>query len=108
MRTHYNKLVRDRIPEIMAQHNNNYEITTLTDTEYRQALLTKLIEEAQEIAQASPEDLPIEIADLYEVIDAILQANNLDHATIQAIQTERRLSRGAFTKRIILLWSETP
>ena len=48
----YNKLVRDRIPEIIAAEGRQYATETMADTEYRQALLVKLVEEAQEVADA--------------------------------------------------------
>src|SRR5688500_9445755 len=105
MRKHYNKLVRDRIPELIAQHNKQFEVSILSESEYRQALLAKLVEEAQEVAQASRAELTVELADLYEVIDSILQANDSDRSTVQFIQDERRSSRGGFTYRILLRWS---
>ncbi len=72
------------------------------------ALLAKLVEEAQEVSQDSPEELSVELADLFEVVDSILLANNIDPDTVCAIQTERRINRGGFAKRILLKWSETP
>lgn len=108
MRKQYNKLVRDRIPEIIEKSSGQYETAILTEIDYRKALLAKLVEEAQEVSQASPEELPVELADLYEVVDSILLANNIDPDTVRTIQTERRINRGGFTKHILLKWSETP
>ena len=39
MPIHYNKLVRDRIPEIIRESGRNCEIEIMDDAEYRQALL---------------------------------------------------------------------
>ena len=105
-RTIYNKLVRDRIPEIIAAEGRDYATEIMEDAEYRQALLAKLVEEAQETAQAEPAELVKELADLYEVIDALLLAFDLDKDAILALQQKRRDERGGFEKRIKLLWAD--
>ena len=53
MRQEYNKLVRDRIPEIICQNGWECEVVKLSEEEYRQALREKPIEEATEAALAS-------------------------------------------------------
>ncbi len=103
MSTNYPKLVRDRIPEIIQNAGKQCDIETLSDADYRQALRAKLIEEATEAAGASDDRLETEIADLYEVIDAILTAYNLDRADILATQTQKRRDRGGFSDKIQLL-----
>ena len=102
----YNKLVRDRIPEIIAADGRQCATEILNENEYGQALLVKLIEEAQEIASAETGDMVTEIADLYEVINALLIAFNLNKDTILAIQKKRREERGGFEKRIKLCWTD--
>jgi predicted house-cleaning noncanonical NTP pyrophosphatase (MazG superfamily) len=105
MRKEYNKLVRERIPEIIQQNGLQYQIVTLTDSEYCQALKQKLIEEAQEAAEAN-EELIAELADLYEVIDALLETYGINRELVLAEQQRRRSNRGGFDKRIKLLWTE--
>ncbi|MBD1836644.1 nucleoside triphosphate pyrophosphohydrolase [Coleofasciculus sp. FACHB-501] len=105
MRQDYNKLVRDRIPEIIEKSGYQYEVTTLSESEYRKALCQKLVEEAQEAATAEPEELIKEIADLYEVVEAILVAYKIDKKSVLKLQEERRQSRGRFERRIKLLWT---
>ncbi len=114
----YNKLVRDRIPEIIAADGRQCGTEIMSDDEYRQALLVKLVEEAQEvaaadrdelvkeIAAADRDELVKEIADLYEVIDALLIAFDLDRKAVIAMQRNRHDERGGFEKRIKLLWTE--
>lgn len=102
----YNKLVRDRIPEIIAAERRAYATEIMEDAEYRQALLAKLVEEAQEAAEAEPSELVKELADLYEVIDAVLVAFDLDKNAILALQQKRRDERGGFERQIKLLWVE--
>lgn len=105
MRKEYNKLVRDRIPEIIQENGLEYQVVTLTKEEYCQALKQKLIEEAQEAAEANDE-LIAELADLYEVIDALLENYGITRELVLAEQQRRRRERGSFEQRIKLLWTE--
>lgn len=106
MKMHHNKLVRDRIPEIITAEGRDYATEIMEDAEYRQALLAKLVEEAQEAAEAASGELMKELADLYEVIDALLVAFDLDKDTIRAIQQKRRDELGGFEEQIKLLWTD--
>lgn len=99
----YQKLVRDRIPEIIRQHNKTCETVTLSEAEYRQALRQKLIEEATEAAEATEAELVTELADLYEVIDALMQVYQISPQAAIAEQKRRREERGGFDRRIQLL-----
>ena len=102
----YNKLVRNRIPEIIAADDRQCDTGILNNDAYRQALLAKVVEEAQEVASAGADDISKEIADLYEVLDALLTAFELNKEAILFIQKKRREERGGFEKRIKLLWTE--
>jgi len=102
----HNKLVRDRIPEIIEKDGRHSEIKILNETEYHQALLRKLVEEANEVATAEEDELVKELADLYEVIDTLLMAFDLNKDTILAIQKKRCDERGGFAKRIKLIWTD--
>lgn len=99
----YHKLVRDRIPEIIRQSGNDCETAVLSDAEYCQALRQKLIEEAGEVAEASGDDLIAELADIYEVIDALLASYGIAENCILNAQAKRRETRGGFAQKIMLL-----
>ena len=99
----YNKLVRDRIPEIIRQSGNECKLAILSDADYRQALRGKLIEEAGEVAEAEGEDLVAELADLYEVIDALMASYEIAGDRVLQEQIKRREARGGFSKKIMLL-----
>jgi len=99
----YHKLVRDRIPEIIRKSGNECEFVILSEAEYRQALLQKLIEEAGEAASADEEDLVAELADLYEVIDALMASSGISGDRILEAQVKRREERGGFAQKIMLL-----
>ncbi len=89
MRQEYNKLVRDRIPEIIRKSGIQCQTVTLSEIEYRQALRQKLIEEAQEAATANNADLVIEIADLLEVVDALLKSYGISHNQVGLEQDKK-------------------
>lgn len=99
----YHKLVRDRIPEIIRQSGIECEIAVLSDAEYRQALRLKLLEEAEEVAEANQDELVAELADLYEVIDALMLSYGISGDEVLNAQAKRRETRGGFTQKIMLL-----
>jgi predicted house-cleaning noncanonical NTP pyrophosphatase (MazG superfamily) len=106
MRTYYNKLIRDRIPEIISASGKQSSVVPLSPADYLQALKDKLIEEAQEAVAADPEDLLLELSDLSEVIDALLQLNQWSQEDLSRLREERRRERGGFTRRLKLLYVE--
>ena len=56
MKKEFNKLVRDKIPEII-EENGEYSLTkTLNDKEYEKALYDKLLEEANEVINANKKE----------------------------------------------------
>ena len=111
MEKEYHKLVRDRIPEIIRQSGSECEFVILSDREYRQALRQKLIEEAGEAAAADEDDLVAELADLSEVMDAVMASFGISGDSLRdsyasrllAEKTKRRETRGGFAKKIMLL-----
>lgn len=103
MKKNYNKLVRDRVPEIIQKSGNESKTVILSEEEYQVALREKILEEATEVATASPEELVKEIADLYEVIDTVIATNHLNKETIFQEQEKRKKERGGFEKKIKLI-----
>ena len=99
----YHKLVRDRIPEIIRQSGIECETAVLSDREYRQALRQKLIEEAAEVAEANEEGLVAELADLSEVMDALMLSYGISGDRLLAEKIKRRETRGSFAQKIMLL-----
>jgi predicted house-cleaning noncanonical NTP pyrophosphatase (MazG superfamily) len=101
----HNKLVRDRIPEIIQAAGKQCAIETMDEEDFHQALRAKLVEEAQEAAVADPIGLVTEFADLYEVMDTLIAAYDIDRQAVLAEQERRQIERGGFNRRIRLLWS---
>ena len=93
------KLVRDNIPEIIRSNGETPTTRTLSDDEYLIALDDKLREEVAEYLEAN--DLA-EVADILEVLRAILVARGSDYKQIESIRKEKLDKRGGFKKHIFL------
>jgi predicted house-cleaning noncanonical NTP pyrophosphatase (MazG superfamily) len=99
MKRVYNKLVRDKIPEVIKQDGKTAVIHIADDREYWIKLTEKLQEEVDEFLFAKSEE---ELADVLEVIDAICAVRGIDKKRVHTIQEKKRAERGGFTKKIIL------
>lgn len=103
----HNKLVRDRIPERIESSGQICHVEVLSHPEFEQALRQKLIEEAQEVATATTvEQLVQELADVREVLDALIASHDISEKTIAEAQRQKREERGGFQQRLKLLWTE--
>ena len=108
MRTEYNKLIRDLIPEIISGSGKTYAVASLSDVEFASALFEKLVEEAQEARSADQGHLLDELADVSEVIDTLLNIHGWKKSDLLAVQDKRRQERGRFEKRLKLLYVDDP
>jgi predicted house-cleaning noncanonical NTP pyrophosphatase (MazG superfamily) len=95
----YDKLVRDKIPEIIAADGCMSKTRIATEEEYLTYLLEKLKEEALECEK---KPTVTELADVLEVVHAIARHHNVGLDELETVRKERLQSRGGFTKRIIL------
>ena len=100
MKDIYNKLVRDKIPEIIAAQGDIPTMRVLDDIEYFQALNTKLQEEVTEYLSGFSVD---EIADILEVIHAIIEYKGLSYSEVEQIRKNKYDERGGFVKKISLV-----
>jgi predicted house-cleaning noncanonical NTP pyrophosphatase (MazG superfamily) len=96
------KLVRDRIPELIRADGRTPQIRTLDADEYLLALLDKLVEEANELRDAEPSQQIEELADVYEVIRALVVRLDLDIAEVVAVADDKCTSRGGFAGQLWL------
>ncbi|MGA9139663.1 MAG: nucleoside triphosphate pyrophosphohydrolase, partial [Methanocella sp.] len=94
------KLVRDRIPEIMRAQGKSPEVESIDGVRLRSALKDKLVEEAVELREAA--DIREELADVLEVIDALVDAYSLDREEILIAQQKKRRDRGGFDQGCFL------
>jgi predicted house-cleaning noncanonical NTP pyrophosphatase (MazG superfamily) len=99
----YHKLVRDRIPEIIQQEDKIPEYRVLDDNSFNVALRQKLLEESQELINAKTTDeLLNELADVMECLENIAAQYDISMDLVKDRQTEKRTSRGGFSKKLFL------
>lgn len=96
----YNKLIRDRIPEIMDQEGKKYEIRVLKDDEYLKEINRKLQEELQEYYESGEVE---ELADIAEILYAIARYKGVSQKEFERIRMNKAEKRGAFEKRLFLI-----
>ena len=95
----YNKLVRDKIPEIIKKNNHNPITHIASDEEYWKKLKEKLKEETDEFIKKANEE---EFADILEVLHAISDFKGFDRKKINKIKENKAEKRGKFKNKIIL------
>ena len=95
----YNKLVRDNIPEIMIKNGATPVTRILTNEEYLSELNKKLSEEVKEYLESGEVE---ELADIEEVILAILNTKGLTKEELEEIRKDKSSKKGAFDNKIFL------
>jgi predicted house-cleaning noncanonical NTP pyrophosphatase (MazG superfamily) len=95
----YNKLVRDLIPEIIAESGRVAVCRTLDEEEYLRELQLKLKEEVQEYLEAENIE---ELADVLEVLFALAKVNGASEEQVLDARRKKAEERGGFEKRIFL------
>lgn len=95
----YNKLVRDKIPKIIESQGRHAEIEILNDTDYLNSLNDKLLEEVDEFVKDQTLE---ELADILEVIDAILLNRGISIERLMEIKETKKVSRGGFNDKLYL------
>ena len=97
----YNKLVRDKIPEIIASDNGRTcKTRIMEDDEYLQSLNAKMQEELNEYLESGDVE---ELADLEEVLRAILDVKKVSYTEFEKIRINKNENRGSFKKKILLV-----
>ena len=95
----YNKLVRDRIPEIIESSGKTCVTEILSDEEYLCMVDAKLDEE---LAEYHKDQNIEELADLMEVIYAAAVARGYTLEQLEQVRAEKAAKRGGFEKKILL------
>jgi len=96
----YNKLVRDRIPEIIQASGKTAAVRIADEVEYKRLLQQKLMEEVNEYIKSSESE---ELADIIEVVAALGRIRGLSFADLEQLAEKKRKDRGGFVERIVLL-----
>lgn len=99
----YNKLVRDKIPEIIEADGSKCKTEILSEEAYLKMVDAKLDEE---LAEYHKDQNIEELADLLEVIYAAAQARGYSVEELERVRAAKVEKRGAFQKRILLKETE--
>ena len=96
---YYHKLVRDNIPDIIENSGKRAMTRQLSANEYKTELDRKLLEETNEyLAEGNTEEL----ADIVEVVYAILDFRGIDPNSFEELRLKKRQKNGGFAKRCYL------
>lgn len=96
----YNKLIRDNIPEIIKSSGKTPIVDKVEGEGLLMLLKSKLIEELEEYNSSDEVE---ELADLIEVVYAILKYKGISLGEFEAIREEKKIKRGAFDEGLVLL-----
>jgi len=92
----YNKLVRDRIPEIIKERGKRYRVHTAGEKEYLHLLRRKIEEKVEEFYENPVAE---EMGDILEVVEALMEYHGLDREVVERVKNEKRKNEGALKRR---------
>jgi predicted house-cleaning noncanonical NTP pyrophosphatase (MazG superfamily) len=95
----YEKLIRDRIPEIIEKQGSKAIVEVLDKQDFQKYLKLKLGEELQEYLESGSVE---ELADLVEVVYALLDCQEVSREEFEKIRVAKAEERGRFKKRLLL------
>ena len=95
----YDKLIRDKIPEIIEKSGKKCITETMDTDTYIRYLDEKLNEE---LAEYQADKSLEELADLLEVMYAVVKARGYKIEELEQVRREKAEKRGAFEKRLLL------
>ncbi|TYP69635.1 nucleoside triphosphate pyrophosphohydrolase [Paenibacillus methanolicus] len=105
----YNKLVRDKIPQVIAATGATFRTMVLSEVDYHRELNRKLHEELEEfLAAKSPQESLEEMADMLEVIRALATMHGATWEQLESIRAAKADKRGGFEERVYLIDADDP
>ena len=96
----HNKLVRDKIPEMIVANEQMPDFYIYPEQDYENELILKLQEESGEYLESKN---PEELADVLEVLMELGRIRNIPFSEIEALRQKKFAERGGFSKRIFLV-----
>lgn len=99
MRETYDKLVRDRIPDVIRANGETPETERVSGAEYRERLHEKLDEE---VAEFHDDPSAAELADVRAVLDALQSAEGLPESAVRDAREQKHDDRGEFADGVVL------
>ncbi|MBC3803140.1 hypothetical protein GH808_01605 [Acetobacterium fimetarium] len=100
MKVEYNKLVRDKVPEIIRESGRACEYKILGQSEIRTALKDKLLEKAQVFMNSPSED---ELSDIYELLETIVEAFDYEPLHIDYLKIQNKENKGSYSEKVFLI-----
>ena len=100
----YNKVVRDKIPEIIEESGKKFNLKQLDDVSFLAEIEKKLSEEVNEYTESKDIE---ELADLLEVIYRISELRGVNSDELDKIRKNKAEKRGKFDSNLFLIDSET-
>jgi len=97
------KLVRDKIPGAVVAGGESAKVSRLRPDQLAAALKLKLVEEAFEARDSTPTELVNELADVVEVVEALLRASSISKTKLREVRRQKKQKRGGFAKGLVLL-----
>lgn len=99
----YDKLVRDKIPQLIAEKGEWPLVRVLDEEEYAECLERKLDEETAEYHR---DKNPEELADILEVVFALAEQQGCSLEELMELYQQKHDARGGFAERIFLIGKE--
>ena len=99
----YDKVIRDKIPEIIADSGKKYTLKQLDDVSFLAELEKKLSEEVNEYTKSKDVE---ELADLLEVIYRISELRGVNSEELDEIRKDKAEKRGKFASNLFLIDAE--
>jgi predicted house-cleaning noncanonical NTP pyrophosphatase (MazG superfamily) len=100
----YNKLVRDKIPQIIENNGEKFTAKVLNDEDYIKFLKIKAYEELDEYSAAETDEEAVEeLADLLEVIQTLAKHHGSSIEEVEAVRKDKAEKRGGFQQKLFLI-----
>ncbi|PGD70279.1 nucleoside triphosphate pyrophosphohydrolase [Bacillus wiedmannii] len=100
----YNKLIRNKIPQIIKANGKTPTTRILSEDEYIKELCKKTQEELTEYIEAKTKPHKLEeLSDLLELINALAEHEGTTLEEINSIRKKKAEERGGFSDRVFLI-----
>ncbi|HFF3188942.1 TPA: phosphoribosyl-ATP pyrophosphohydrolase [Bacillus cereus] len=100
----YNKLIRNKIPQIIKSNGKTPTTRILNEDEYIEELCKKTQEELTEYLEADTKEHKLEeLSDLLELINTLAEHEGTTLEEINNIRKKKAEERGGFSDRVFLI-----
>lgn len=94
------KLVRDRIPEIIRENGHEPVVRIASDEELDLLIREKIVEESRELLTSGSLE---EIADVLEAVLGLLNHRSVSWTELEVLRSKKKEERGGFEKGFVLI-----